>query len=76
MQALNALWMALGPRRLGGPLAAAIASLGASAAYVWRARRVEPPARRLAAPYMGWLGVAGALTEELWRRAPPKPTIH
>src|SRR4030095_2165205 len=28
VQALNAVWMALGPRRLGGQLAAAVASLG------------------------------------------------
>lgn len=75
VQALNALWMALGPGKLGGQLAAAVASLGSSAAYVWRARRVDPPAANLVAPYVGWIGFANVLTEELWRRN-PKPTIH
>jgi tryptophan-rich sensory protein len=75
VQALNALWMALGPAKLGGQLAAAIASLGTSAAYVWRARRVDPPAANLVAPYVGWIGFANVLTEELWRKN-AKPTIH
>jgi len=75
VQALNALWMALGPAKLGGQLAAAIASLGTSAAYVWRARRIDPPAANLVAPYVGWIGFANVLTEELWRKN-AKPTIH
>jgi tryptophan-rich sensory protein len=75
-QALNALWMALGPRRLGGQLATAVASLGTSMAYAWRARRVDPPAANLVAPYVGWLGFANVLTEELWRKNALKPTIH
>lgn len=75
-QALNALWMALGPRRLGGQLATAIASLGTSMAYAWRARTVDPPAANLVAPYVGWIGFANVLTEELWRKNKVKPTIH
>lgn len=76
VQALNALWMALGPQRLGGQLATAVASLGTSVAYIWRARRIDQPAARMVAPYVGWIGFASALTEELWRKNPPKPTIH
>jgi tryptophan-rich sensory protein len=77
VQALNTIWMALGPGRLGTQLAAAIASFGTSAAYVWRARSVDPPASGMVAPYLGWIGFANALTGELWRRnAAPKPTIH
>lgn len=77
VQALNAVWMALGPRRLGGQLAAVVASLGAAAAYVWRARRVDGPAAHMAAPYAGWAGVANVLTEELWRKPPAaQPTVH
>jgi benzodiazapine receptor len=76
VQALNALWMALGPGKLGGQLAAAVTSLGTSAAYAWRARRVDPPAARMVAPYVGWIGFANVLTEELWRKNAIKPTIH
>ena len=76
VQALNALWMALGPQRLGGQLATAITALGTTAAFVWRARRVDPPAARMVAPYLGWIGFAGALTEELWRKNPAKRTRH
>jgi benzodiazapine receptor len=76
VQALNAVWMALGPRKLGGQLATAIASLGTAAAYVWRARRVDPPAAGLVAPYIGWIGFANVLTEELWRGKPEVQTVH
>jgi translocator protein len=76
VQGLNALWMALGPGRLGGQLASALASLGTSLAYVWRARGVDAPAANLAAPYVGWISFANVLTEELWRRNTPRPTLH
>jgi|KBSSwiStaDraftv2_1062776.scaffolds.fasta_scaffold08320_3 translocator protein len=76
VQGLNALWMALGPKRLGAQLAAAVASFGTSAAYAWRARAVDPPASNLVAPYLGWISFANALTGELWRKNQPRPTIH
>ena len=76
VQGLNALWMALGPRKLGGQLATAVTTLGTAAAYVWRARKVDAPAANLVAPYVGWIGFANVLTEELWRKNTPKPTLH
>ena len=76
VQALNALWMALGPRRLGGQLATAIVSLGTALAYAWRARRVDASAADMVAPYVGWVGLANVLTGDLWRRNGPRPTIH
>ena len=76
VQALNVAWMALGPKRLGGQVAAAVASLGTAAAYVWRARRVDPPAADMVAPYVGWIGFANVLSEELWRRNPQARTLH
>ena len=75
-QALNAVWMALGPKRLGGQMTAAVISLGTSAAYAWRARQVDPPAAGMVAPYVGWIGFANVLTGELWRRNHANPTIH
>lgn len=76
VQGLNALWMALGPRRLGGQLATATAAFGTASAYVWRAKKVDAPAAGMVAPYVGWIGFANVLTEELWRRNETKPTIH
>jgi len=76
VQALNAVWMALGPKRLGGQLAAAIASVGTAGAYVWRARQVDAPAANLVAPYVGWIGFANVLSEGLWRRRPEVMTLH
>lgn len=76
VQALNATWMALGPKRLGGQLTAAVLSLGTSAAYAWRARQVDPPAAGMVAPYVGWIGFANVLTGELWRRNHARPTLH
>jgi len=69
-QGLNAVWMALGPKRLGGQLAAGIASVGTAAAYIWRARQVDPTTASLVTPYVGWIGVANALSETLT----PKPS--
>jgi tryptophan-rich sensory protein len=74
-QALNAAWMALGPARLGGQAATGIASLGTALAYAWRARRVDPTLAGLAAPYVGWMGLAGAVRETLGRPE-PAPTVH
>jgi tryptophan-rich sensory protein len=76
VQAINAVWMALGPRRLGGQLTAAVVSLGASAAYAWRARQVDAPAAGMIAPYIGWIGFANVLSEELWRRNKAPVTLH
>lgn len=76
VQALNAVWMALGPRRLGGQLTAAVVSLGASAAYAWRARRVDAPAAGMVTPYVGWIGLANVLGAELGRRHHSGPTLH
>ena len=76
VQALNAVWMALGPRRLGGQLATAVASLGTAGAYVWRARKVDPPSANMVAPYVGWIGFANVLSEELWRKNAVSQTLH
>ncbi|ATQ41436.1 TspO/MBR family protein [Caulobacter mirabilis] len=76
VQALNATWMAIGPKHLGGQLATAIASLGTSAAYAWRARQVDQPAANMVAPYVGWVAFANVLTGDLWRRNRDRPTIH
>jgi tryptophan-rich sensory protein len=43
---------------------------------VWRARRVDPPAANMVAPYVGWIGFANVLTEELWRRNTQVQTLH
>lgn len=73
VQGFNALWLGLGAKRLGGGLSAATASLAASAAYAIEARKVGGGA----APDLGWVGLANALSTQLWRRpAPRAPTIH
>ncbi|HEY5107510.1 MAG TPA: TspO/MBR family protein [Caulobacteraceae bacterium] len=76
IQALTAAWMALGTRRLGGRLTTAVATLGTAAAYAFQARRIDAPAAGLAAPYLGWIGFANVLTEQLWRKAPAPATVH
>src|SRR5579859_5567271 len=76
VQALNAVWMALGPQRLGGQLATAIASMGTACAYVWRARQVDAPAANLVAPYIGWIGFANVVSEGISRRPVEARIIH
>ena len=73
LQGLNALWMSFGPRRLGGSqLTTAVATVGTACAYAVEARKVDAPASSLAAPYVGWLGLANILTGQLWRRSGAK----
>ncbi len=76
VQALNAVWMALGPKRLGGQLATAIASVGTAGVYVWRARQVDAPAANLVGPYVGWIGFANVVSEGLSRRPSESRIIH
>ncbi len=76
VQAMNAAWMALGPKSLGGQLATAIASMGTAAAYVWRARQVDPPAANMVAPYIGWIGFANVLSEGVAKRPAASQTFH
>ena len=72
IQGLNALWLWLGfgQRRLGAMTAESVVTVANAAAYVDAARRVDPPAAWLAVPYLAWIGFAGLLSEELWRRNP------
>jgi len=73
VQGFNALWLGLGAKRLGGQLSAATASLAASAAYAIEARKVGGGT----APDLGWVGLANALSSQLWRKPVPRaPTIH
>jgi tryptophan-rich sensory protein len=70
IQAMNAIWMVLGfgLRRRGAMAAEAVATVANAGAYVVAARRVDPVAGWLAAPYAAWVSFAALLSEELWRR--------
>lgn len=70
IQGLNVLWLWLGfgRRQLGAMTAESVATIANAAAYVQAAHRLDPPAAWLAMPYLAWIGFAGLLSEELWRR--------
>lgn len=68
VQGFNTVWMAAGTKRLGGQVTASVASLAAGSAYALTARRVEAPASSLAGPYLGWMGLANLITDQLSRR--------
>ena len=79
IQGFNALWMAWGPKRVGGQALAAAASVGATAAYAWEASRVKANKNPAAEPYSGWMGMVGVAAERLWKGvqgSPPTPTLH
>jgi benzodiazapine receptor len=79
VQAFSATWMALGPKRVGGRVAAAVASVGAGAVYAYHASKVQPPPGAVAAPTAGWMGIANLLRDQWDRRGPPgdhRPTVH
>jgi tryptophan-rich sensory protein len=77
LQGFNAAWMTFGSRRVGGQVTAASAAIGAAVAYGLNARKVAQPLSGLAAPYVGWMGLANVLNEQLWkRRGVPVVTAH
>ncbi|MDY7225907.1 TspO/MBR family protein [Hyalangium rubrum] len=67
---LNAAWSWLffGKRRLKSSLVDNLALGTSIAAYIAAARKVDRPAAALVAPYLGWVGFANLLNEELVRR--------
>jgi tryptophan-rich sensory protein len=69
---LNAAWTPIffGLRRPRLAMANIGALLGAVSAYTLAARRVDPEASLLMAPYLGWLGFAGAINAEIIRLNP------
>lgn len=75
-QAFNALWMALGPRRLGGKITTAVATLGASGAYAWEAHRLYAPTAHTFGAPQNWRGFAGALSQRMRRRTATDHTVH
>jgi len=70
--ALNGLWPRLffGRRRPRAALVDSALLLATSAAYAGIARRVDPTASKLFAPYLGWLAFATLLNAEIVRRNP------
>lgn len=76
LQAFNGLWMALGPRRLGGRLTTAVASLGTAAAFAWQAREIEAPHSAADAPVRTWKSFATGVSDEFRRRREAQATVH
>ena len=67
--ALNAgwSWIFFGARKPAASLVELTAMFGTIAAYANEARKVDPLAAWLIAPYLGWTGFAGLLNEEIVR---------
>lgn len=67
---LNGLWSPLffGQRRPGAALVDLVGLGIGATAYAAAARRVDPGAAKMVIPYLGWIGFAGALNEEIVRR--------
>lgn len=70
--ALNAAWSWLffGARKPAASLAELIALFATITSYANEARKVDPIAAWLIAPYLGWTAFAGLINEEIVRRNP------
>ena len=68
--ALNGAWAPLffGARRPRAALADLLALVGVVAAYAATSQKVDKPAAAMMIPYLGWLGFASLLNEEVVRR--------
>lgn len=79
LQALNTIWMALGPKRRAEQVVAALSTAGLTAAYAGAARKVDEKAAGMVAPYAGWVSFANLFAGDMWRRNLDKPsgaTVH
>ena len=61
-------WLFFSKRRIGPALADSALLLAVTSAFVLAARRVDPVASKLLLPYVGWVGFATVLNEEILRR--------
>jgi len=79
VQALNAVWMALGPQAAGGGQLATAVALGGHGPAPTSGRARPGGTRR---PPIWWrptsagMGFANVLSEGVWRRAPEPETLH
>ena len=61
-------WVFFGRKQLGESAAVVGAMLASASTYVAAAERVDRPAAALGVPLVLWIGFAGLLSEEIWRR--------
>jgi tryptophan-rich sensory protein len=54
IQAVNALWLVLGPRRLGGNTAASLGATAAAFAYLQAVQKLDHRAAAWVAPFVSW----------------------
>jgi hypothetical protein len=79
VQALNAAWMTLGPRRFGGGTPAALITTLVSLAYLRMLEVVDRRAAAWVSPFVGWrslavIGLESARQAALQHREPEGPT--
>lgn len=61
IQGVNAAWMLLGPRRLGGGTVASLGATAAAFAYLRAVERLDHRAAALVSPFVGWRSFANIL---------------
>jgi tryptophan-rich sensory protein len=61
IQAVNALWLLLGPRRLGGNTAVTLGATAAAFAYLQAVQKLDHRAAAWVAPFVGWRSFANIL---------------
>jgi len=61
IQGVNAAWLLMGPRRLGGGTAASLGVTAAAFAYLRAVERLDHRAAALVAPFVGWRTFANIL---------------
>jgi benzodiazapine receptor len=64
-QLVNAVWIAIRPRSLGGQMLAAMSTAGVAAAFANRARHVDETAGKVAAPLAGSVRLGNRLDDAL-----------
>ena len=61
-------WLMFGQRRLGAALASVVGMFGGAITAVAAGASVDRRAAKALLPLVAWLGFAGVLQEEIWRR--------
>jgi tryptophan-rich sensory protein len=76
IQGLHSLSMLWGVKQQTAQLVTKLAAMAAGLAYAGEAKKVDPPAATIVAPYVSWMAFANLITEELWRRNIHRKDVH
>lgn len=76
VQVLHAINMLVGVKQQTAQLIGNLATMAVGFLYAREAKKVDPPAAAIVAPYVSTMAFANVLSAELWRKNIDRPDVH